>query len=433
MRTLVRRALWGALSVGGVVLSGCDNDPTPVPTNARQIDLGAFVTPPSLAPEAVAVPRADFEPPSTATTTETARTDGGTVTETTRTESALDPATQTRQTRVTERTEAQDLRVGQRWPVESLVGQINGRPIYADDFFRPLEDRIRILAAMPNQQQARALLRQLVSERFGALIDSELIMAEAQSRLTPEMQQGLFAWLRDMQEDAIARSGGSRSNAEEQLREETGMGVEEFIESRKTRALSEDLLRRKVEPRVIVSWRDVQRLYEINRAQFAPDPLYRLGLMRLAKRGQEAQIEEARRLFESGKSFSEVAKALNLANDGAWRTVRVTSDGMDIGDLTDDLANALRPLKPGEHSKEVDQRNHVVWVAVLGEERPPSLSIFDPKVQLGLYDQLENYRRGEEQMRYLRRLRSRWLSDDIQKMEFRLLTMALTRYFDASR
>jgi hypothetical protein len=430
-------ASWmGACVVAGVaaLCGGCAPDIGPIPAEPRPVDLRAFSSTSAARPEVVEVPGADFEPPEVATEVEAVRmADGETSARSTTVERAVNPATSTPQTKAVARGSAQTLRVGQRWPIESLVGQINGRPIYAEEFFRPIEDRILVLAARPDQAAAKLELRQIVNQRFNNLINSELVIAEAQSRLSPDMQKGVFAWLRDMQERTIAQSGGSRSQAEEQLREQTGLGVEEYIQQRKNYELSLDLLRRKVDPRVIVSWRDVERLYDFNRAQYAPEPVLKLGRIRLLKSAQTDKIEECKRLLAEGRPFSEVATTLGMPDGGFWRDVRVGPDGMQISDLTDDLVAALRPLKIGEVAGPIEQRTHVVWVSVLSEVAPKIVSIFDPAVQLSLRAQLFDSRRAEAQQKYIMGLRSRWLSTEIQKMEFRLLTIALTRYFDPSR
>lgn len=413
---------------------GCAPDIGPIPTAPQTVDLQAFAARSAVHPEVVEVPGVEFEPPIVETASETiVLADGESVTRGATVERATNPATAAPQTRAVARTASQTLRVGQRWPIESLVGQINGRPIYAEEFFRPIEDRILVLAARPDQAAAKLELRQVVSQRFNNMINSELVIAEAQSRLSPDMQKGVFAWLRDMQERTIAQSGGSRSQAEEQLREQTGLGVEDYIEQRKNYELSLDLLRKKVDPRVIVSWRDVERLYEFNRAQYAPEPILKIGRIRLLRAGQTEQIETCKRLLAEGKSFTEVATALGIPDGGFWRDVRVGPDGMQIADMTDDLVAALTPLKTGQIAGPIEQRTYVLWVSVLSEVAPKVVSIFDPAVQLALRNQLREYREAEARQKYIMSLRSRWLSDDIQKMEFRLLTIALTRYFDPSR
>ncbi|MFM1833279.1 MAG: hypothetical protein RLZZ461_1595, partial [Planctomycetota bacterium] len=79
---------------------------------------------------------------------------------------------------------------GVAYPVEGLVGQINGRPVYADEFLLPLEDRLlRIVAELPLAQAVREM-DLLIARRFDEYVNSELIIAEAESRLTAEQQQG---------------------------------------------------------------------------------------------------------------------------------------------------------------------------------------------------------------------------------------------------
>jgi hypothetical protein len=97
------------------------------------------------------------------------------------------------------------LRVGQRWPVESLIGQINGRPIFAEEVFSRVEAEVMLAAQNPNPEQARAGVDATVRRAFRQQVESELILAEAESRLSPEMKQGLLGWLRDLQETTRTR------------------------------------------------------------------------------------------------------------------------------------------------------------------------------------------------------------------------------------
>ncbi|MBL9141836.1 MAG: hypothetical protein JNK53_08220, partial [Phycisphaerae bacterium] len=50
-----------------VALAGCASDELPMPSDARTVELGAFVTPPRERPEVVAVPGADVRPPTVRT------------------------------------------------------------------------------------------------------------------------------------------------------------------------------------------------------------------------------------------------------------------------------------------------------------------------------------------------------------------------------
>ena len=122
----------------------------------------------------------------------------------------------------------ESIRVGVRWPIDGLVGQINGRPVFVAEFFIPIEDRLAQLGRDQDPMTARRAIIQIVRERFIAYVNSELIIAEAESELTPEMQQGIFGWLGMMEQQVTAQRGGTRFEAEESIMAETGLTMEEF-------------------------------------------------------------------------------------------------------------------------------------------------------------------------------------------------------------
>ena len=227
--------------------------------------------------------------------------------------------------------------------------------------------------------------------------------------------------------------GGSRATAEEALREEMQMSVEEFVEFQKNRELTMDVLRRKVAPRVVVSWRDVERLYAARRSAYAPDPVYRLGRIRLSKDTQADKVETARRMLAEGKPFPEVADAVGMPEHGLWRTVKLADGRMNLSDLTEDLQKAIAPLAPGKVSEPVEQRTSIAWYSVIGEDAPPSVSIFDRDLQLSLRGELNATQERIEQARYIQSLQKRWLGTSIAKMELRLVQIARERYLDPLR
>ena len=385
-------------------------------------------------PEVVATPLADVEPPSvTAVDNVTELGDGTRIERKAEEITAVDPATQKVETQLVDEGSQRSLRVGQRWPVESLVGQINGRPIFAEEIFRQIEAAVQLAAQDPNPDNARKQVDAIVRSAFRQQVESELILAEAESRLSPEMKLGLLSWLRDLQETTIAQRGGTRSSAEEALRDEMQMSVEEFVNFRKNAELTRDILRRKVEPRVVVSWRDVERLYSTRRAAYSPDPVYRLGRIRLSKESQAEKVEEVKRLLAEGKTFTEAADAAGMPEHGFWRNVNVREGRMQLQDLTEDLQKAIAPLAPGKVSDPVEQRTSVAWYSVIGTETPPSVSIYDQDLQLMLRGEINATQERVEQARYIQSLQKRWLGSSIAKMELRLVQIARERYLDPLR
>jgi len=320
---------------------------------------------------------------------------------------------------------AASVTVGQRWVVDGLVGQVNGRPIFAGEFLAPLEDRLlRTVAEMPREPAAKEISR-IVAERFDQLINNELVIAEAEAGLTPEMQQGLFAFLKDMREKTVAELGGSSASATNALMEELGIGLDEFMSRRRDEILAGELLRGRVDKRVIVSWRDVEREFAKNAERFAAQS--RLIVGRLALRTtEEEKVTKAREAFAAGKPFAEVAHELGVKDDGAWRDFPVAD--IAATDLNDELKGLLKDLPIGSPSKEVAKGDSVTWYAVMARDSRPAASIYDPGVQLLLRAEIAGRRRMVEQSRYLKGLRDRWVAADIDQMRVRLQSIAVQRY-----
>ncbi len=321
-----------------------------------------------------------------------------------------------------------DLPVGLAYPVEGLVGQINGRPVFADEFLIPLESRIlRIVAEMPRPQAVQQV-DLLVARRFQEYLNSELIIAEAESRLSPEQQQGVLAWLTSMQEDMITSRGGTRDSATSSIEDEFGLSLEEFVSQRRSVALAQDLLRKRVQPRAIVSWRDVEQAYRRNYAAYNPPANAQIGRIRLHRQRQADQVVEATRLFGEGKAFSAVCEELQIPDGGAWLDIELPAEGIQATSLAAAVKSRLDPERPGSVTTPLEQGPFISWFTVLGVEQPPGLSIYEPSVQLALENELSSLRLGQEQNRYLASLKDRWVAGNIDQMRDRLILIARSRY-----
>jgi len=318
---------------------------------------------------------------------------------------------------------------GTPWPVDGLVGQINGRPIFADEFFEPIEDQLKQSAANPDRGVGREQFIRLVRAAFVRTVESELIVAEAESQLTPEQQQGLLAWLRSIQEETIAERGGSRSAAEASLAKEEDKSLDEFLEQRRDVAIAARLLNQKIEPRTIVSWREVQQAYERDRKIYNPPPQIRIGRIRFDSKLEADKIERMKALVLEGRSFADLVKEFEVPKDGVWQTSDLTESGIEGLSLSDSVKSRLRDLRPGEVSKPLEQPDFMTWFAILSIDTPAPRSIYDRDVQLGIEAQLRSVRKSIERQRYISTLRSRWVNDDIAEIEQRLVDFALERYW----
>lgn len=315
------------------------------------------------------------------------------------------------------------------WPVESLVGQVNGRPIYAEAFFEPIADELRVIAAGADRAQARRTLEAVVVQRFKAAVDSELVVAEAESQLSPEQQAGVFAWLRSLQEETIAQRGGIRAAAEASLEEEEGGSMEEFLRITRDTQLARRLLNQRIEPRAIVSWRDVEQEYERRRAEFNPRPRIRIGRIRLNAQDDAATVERVRARVAEGRDFAAIAAELDAPDGGLWNTFELPEDGIAGLEFSDAIKSRLEGLAHGAVSRPIESRDFVSWYAVIDIDTPEARSIYDADVQLSIEEELRARRRIIERERYYQSLRSRWVTDDISRIERKLVEIALQRYW----
>lgn len=324
---------------------------------------------------------------------------------------------------------ARRVEAGEMWPVEGLVGQVNGRPVFADAFFNPIEDQLIAIAAMPDRVEARRALVTVVSRQFQEVVESELILAEAESRLSPEQQEGLFAWIRSLQEETIAQRGGSRAEAERSLASEDSMSLDDFLKMERDKALVRRLLSQRIEPRTIVSWRDVVQEYERRKGEFNPPPAIKIGRIRLDTANEAESIAKVRTLLADGKGFADIARALNLPEGGFWNRYELPANGIEGLELSEAIKQRLDGLKVDQVSEPIEARGFISWLAIMEVETQQQRSLYDREVQLALESELRGRRRIIERDRYIETLRSRWVTDDIQEMESRLVEIALQRYW----
>lgn len=323
---------------------------------------------------------------------------------------------------------SESVAIGVAYPVEGLVGQINGRPVYADEFLLPLEDRIlRIMAELPLPQAVREL-DLLIARRFREYVNSELIIAEAESRLSEEQQQGVLAWLRNAREETITNRGGTRDAATESIEDEFGISIDDFMEQRRSVALGQDLLRKRVQPRAIVSWRDVVQAYRRQFADFNPPAEVRLGRVRLHRERDAAVITDVEAAVADGADFERIVEIAGTTNEGFWIDVKLPEGGLEETSLAGPVKARLDVSTPGVVTDPLDQGPFRSWLTVLSVVRPPGRSLYDPKVQRSLESELSSIRFGQEQQRYIDSLRDRWVSNSIDAMLNRLLMIARQRY-----
>lgn len=318
------------------------------------------------------------------------------------------------------------------WVIDSLVGQINGRPIFADEFLDPIADRLRqtVEEFADDRVQSKRVILNIVARQFEDWVNNELIIAEAESLLSPEQKQGVLAFFKDFQEQEILQRGGNKAAAESSLQEQFGTGMQEFMRTKKNEALAGDLLRKRVRPRAIVSWRDIEREFQRAEASLNPGATIEIGRIALLTEADAGKIAVVKERLAAQTPFAEVATELGLEAGGWWMTEAIGPKGLDGLDLADEFIAALKPLEVGQVSPPIVQGRRTMWLCLISRDDPPPKSIFDPDVQLAIRQDLQKTRESEETNRYLTSLRVRWIQENIDEMRARLADIALQRYWN---
>ncbi len=316
--------------------------------------------------------------------------------------------------------------------IDALVGQINGRPVFASEFFESMDARLR---AEARRLSPDAWLRQARSEiqreLRGRIID-ELLLAEFEASIPTEQREGLLTFVRQIRQQLVTENRGSAALAERRFREQ-GSSLDEEVRRIRDRQFINQQLRQEVASRIYVSWREVQAEFERNREKWDPPGTARLRMI-WVDAGDAERLAEVERRIEGGDAFEDVARELSDFKRAEGGLVEVTLDAEEYADSTifgaPQLNEAARRLSPGERLGPIDWNNRAVWLS-LEEVDDPDPTLFE--LQLEIYGDLWNERFLEENSKYLESLINRGTMTDIETMERRLFQIAADRYLIAGR
>lgn len=313
--------------------------------------------------------------------------------------------------------------------VDRLVGQINGRPLYASEFFEPMDTRFKREA---ERMEAREWLQMASKDIERALYDQlrdELLLAEFQSTLRPEERIGVLAFITSIREQVVSGNLGAESLANQRLLEREGRTLDEKIQDIADRQFIAEQLRREIGGRVNVSYREVRQYYERNRAEFNPPPVAMLTNVRVPARNAE-RIDRITSRLAAGDDF------FDIVNDESERGRFFAQEyEAELKDAPyeearlfgpDPLNNAARQLSPGETTPRIDFQGFAWWIHLDRFDQPEGKSLYE--AQLEIEQKLLGERQNEELERYLTEIFGRGSFTDIREMQTRLLEFAALRY-----
>ncbi|MCH2141904.1 MAG: SurA N-terminal domain-containing protein [Phycisphaerales bacterium] len=321
-----------------------------------------------------------------------------------------------------------DAQMGQRVVVDSLIGQVNGRPIYADEVLSPIMDRLQAEYLELPYASFRQRLITLVMDQLNAVVLNELIVAEARAGLSSDEQTGLLGVMNMIREQAVGKRGGVLREAERQLLEEEGKTIDEYLESEQQKLLISELLQRRVSPRSIVTWRDIERSYRKRIREFQPEATVALGRIRVRTDGNQESIALWQKELNQGEPFDVVADQAGMPDAGLWETFRLPKGGLADIEIAEFYKQHLEGLEPGETSQSFQRGSWTYWVSVLEISRPDVQTLDDAEVQQQLQRDLAAQHHGEAEGEFIQQVLQRGIFDDIQIMSQRAVLIAASRF-----
>lgn len=313
--------------------------------------------------------------------------------------------------------------------VDALLGQVNGRPIYAAEFLEPMDARLSAESARMDVREWQRLAAGEIASALRDMLQDELLLAEFRASLSEQERVGIGAFIDRVRQGLISQSGGSREVARTRLLEDEGLTLNQKVDDEVKRAFIREQIKREIADSVRVGFRDIELYYEQNPAEFAPPPTAVFRIVRAPLEDSErlARIEEA---LSRGENFVELAAREGDYNPSLQGILEMKLDTPALADATvfgpAPLNEAVRALEVGEVSPRTDFAGSAWWIRLEQLNRALGRSLYE--AQFEIEQKIRTQRLAQAERRYFQRVLGRAGIDDQQEVAIRLLEFAVRRY-----
>jgi hypothetical protein len=308
--------------------------------------------------------------------------------------------------------------------MDAMVGQVNGRAIYANAVFEPIEAQLAALGRTLPPSIFKQRATDLIVGQLQTIVTNALILGEAERDLSRQEQYGLVSMLKARREELLRRMGeGSAVKADEYSLRTTGKSIDQQVDEYRQQVLVGRYIGNRVRPRINVTRKDIERYYDTHHARYNPAAQRTL---RVIMTNDPANADHIDKMLASGKTFEEVARQpMNLhrsSNGGMWPS-KVEGDKLFSAQKLND---AMVALKAGEHTQRIEADRRFWWIKLETFEQPKGRSL--EEVQLEIRQILEDQQRDALGMEFRRKLLTEGSYNPIDQMTGKLVDIAMSRY-----
>jgi len=311
-------------------------------------------------------------------------------------------------------------------PVAGMIGQVNGRPLYADRVLNPISGQLEALGrnSEVNDATYKARAQELIASRLRQIVADELMLGEAQRDLNQRERQGLAARMAERREELLRyHGGGSVAAADARLRRETGKGLEATLREEREALIVQRYLSKKIRPKISVSRRDIARYYHDYRDRYAG---HTTRTIRMIRTDDPEAAETIDRRLADGESFTALARSeLNQYRpEKAGRFAKAIRGEEIFGHEA--MNAAVLELETGEHSQRLELGSGFVWLFLENLEGGQARTL--KEVQLEIENRLRRQRMRRLTREYRETLFREGVYHPIDQMADVLLDIAIARY-----
>jgi hypothetical protein len=315
--------------------------------------------------------------------------------------------------------------------IDSKIGDINGHPVWASEFFDAnLSERLAARALELPPAQWKEEVQQLIDQRLEGLIDEVLMTDEGLATWTPEMQQaGLATILNIWRNTQKSKNMGSEERANQAARERQTQYYESLDAQARDfkQRLLISLMKDKLDNSINISSADIRRFYYSNLDVFQPPP--RASFSMILSDDAEAAAE-ARWALDEGAPFADVAALpvnayksdrAGRMDDKEFRGDYATAELFNPGPL----AIASARLTPGQWTGPFDDRGAATFLRLDGIATN-HVSLYDAQMVIESWLRDAEFKLKMRQM--IDRLKSRSSLTDQDEMNRRLMDFAIAKF-----
>lgn len=314
------------------------------------------------------------------------------------------------------------------YALDGMVGQVNGKAIYAHNVLEPLDAQLAALGRQLSPREFQRQAMELIGLRLQQLVTDNLIYAEAQRDLTETELLGLQQMMKVQREELLRLYGqGSVALAEQTLREQ-GTSLDQRLEEFRQGVVVSKLLRDKLTPLINVTKRDIERYYDENKARYNPPATRTLRVIRVDDPVIAAEISDR---LNGGDPFEKLAGSVVNRPSLAARDGLMASVTGDVIFREDELNQAMLALDEGQFTVEPIAAGDEYWFIMLDRlEQPPVLSREMAQIEIERFLADQQFRTLTE--RYRVELFRKGSYAALDQMGRQLLQIAVNRYSTAS-